>query len=430
MVITHDFTLDFSRADIQVQLNGFRTGDKDVHQLNPTYKNAGVPWAPDDGAHFRFFASLPSGAMVYMDFGETLVLPSSVLAEVGVVSATVEIAKGDQVLYAPMFSLNVQAGDSGADHIEASDDFSALISATRDANVAKQACVDEVAKVEQMLEDGEFDGPPGPQGPPGEVTPGSITTDKIADYAVTQFKLANGSVTAAKLADNIGLPSGYTRMRYLQSLGSQFINTGVYPKFVYTDGALSEFTGVTITATQAAGDNSDVYVRYWLGCSADAIDDMRPNDPVSGLVFYRDWDYRTGRTGTACRINDQTVLLSTNNLGGTDSLFGNPDYPTDPQCMHNGEITGNVVGVTAFESDMQIALFGCTIGSAGEVWPSEPILVQGCRISTFVNNFSGWSEMPLRDFVPALDPYGAPCMFDRVTQTPFYNAGDDQFLFG
>lgn len=36
---------------------------------------------------------------------------------------------------------------------------------------------------------------------------------------------------------------------------------------------------------------------------------------------------------------------------------------------------------------------------------------------------------PLRDMVPALDPTGAPCMFDIISQEPFHNDGTGDFIY-
>lgn len=44
----------------------------------------------------------------------------------------------------------------------------------------------------------------------------------------------------------------------------------------------------------------------------------------------------------------------------------------------------------------------------------------------FVNLKSDTGELKL---IPALDPTGAPCMFDKVSKTPYYNAGTGDFLY-
>ena len=39
------------------------------------------------------------------------------------------------------------------------------------------------------------------------------------------------------------------------------------------------------------------------------------------------------------------------------------------------------------------------------------------------------SNTLVRNYIPALDAYGTPCMFDTVTRTPFYNQGTGEFLY-
>lgn len=50
----------------------------------------------------------------------------------------------------------------------------------------------------------------------------------------------------------------------------------------------------------------------------------------------------------------------------------------------------------------------------------------GARI--YYATFSKGEEI-IAHYVPALDPTGAPCMFDTVTRTPFYNSGAGDFLY-
>jgi len=40
------------------------------------------------------------------------------------------------------------------------------------------------------------------------------------------------------------------------------------------------------------------------------------------------------------------------------------------------------------------------------------------------------NENLVRDFIPVLDPYGVPCMYDRVTDNFFYNSGTGDFIAG
>ena len=41
-----------------------------------------------------------------------------------------------------------------------------------------------------------------------------------------------------------------------------------------------------------------------------------------------------------------------------------------------------------------------------------------------------WDDSLIADFIPALDPQGVPCMFDKVSKQPFYNSGSGAFIVG
>lgn len=49
-----------------------------------------------------------------------------------------------------------------------------------------------------------------------------------------------------------------------------------------------------------------------------------------------------------------------------------------------------------------------------------------CRVFSFAVTKDTKLE---RDYIPALDPTGAPCMYDKVSKQPFYNAGTGDFLY-
>ncbi len=40
------------------------------------------------------------------------------------------------------------------------------------------------------------------------------------------------------------------------------------------------------------------------------------------------------------------------------------------------------------------------------------------------------NDVLVRDFIPVLDPYGVPCMYDKVEKKFYYNAGTGQFIAG
>lgn len=47
----------------------------------------------------------------------------------------------------------------------------------------------------------------------------------------------------------------------------------------------------------------------------------------------------------------------------------------------------------------------------------------------YMSQISQGTEL-VRDFVPAIDANGTPCMYDKITKTPFYNIGTGEFGYG
>lgn len=76
----------------------------------------------------------------------------------------------------------------------------------------------------------------------------------------------------------------------------------------------------------------------------------------------------------------------------------------------------------AYPSDtaQMLTCFGVGENTNGRTWP---MLGQKQWFKFWLNG-----ELQ-RDLIPCLDPTGAPCMFDLVSKTPFYNAGIDDFRY-
>ena len=67
-------------------------------------------------------------------------------------------------------------------------------------------------------------------------------------------------------------------------------------------------------------------------------------------------------------------------------------------------------------------------------WINKPkLFVFGVPQSPLIGrkkHFKFWINGVLtRNLIPCLDPTGTPCMYDTVTQTPYYNSGTDDFLY-
>ena len=60
------------------------------------------------------------------------------------------------------------------------------------------------------------------------------------------------------------------------------------------------------------------------------------------------------------------------------------------------------------------------------MWSPETVYKsKGCKIYYF----EATDGVVHRKMLPCLDETGAPCMYDTVSKTPFYNSGTDDFLY-
>ena len=83
-------------------------------------------------------------------------------------------------------------------------------------------------------------------------------------------------------------------------------------------------------------------------------------------------------------------------------------------------------GTAVFSTTFSVSDFTSTVTMA--LFKSKPFLrgfigrIYSCK------HYSG--DELIQDFVPCLDAGGVPCMFDLVSQKPFYNVGTGSFTWG
>ena len=176
------------------------------------------------------------------------------------------------------------------------------------------------------------------------------------------------------------LPAGYKRCNYLESTGTQTINTGLTP--VYGDE-------VNVIAYRTSNENS---------------------------MFY------ASKTLTVTRFADALYCryFTSTNKGATEIPMSN--FPADAQYHHimvskdgfyaDGNFVKALPGERA-EAGTMIILMGTN--GFGEI-----------RIKRFYITRDGAYTLNL---IPALDRNGTPCMYDTVSKQTFYNAGTGEFLY-
>lgn len=188
------------------------------------------------------------------------------------------------------------------------------------------------------------------------------------------------------------LPAGYTRLEYLESTGTQHIDTGV---------KLSSESEVQCEFEQTS--SNDAYI---------ALYGSRNTYLQDGYV----WNISTPQAGTGQIEYGNSAVVRYGTEQGVVSVTKNKEqnYQNDVQ------LTANVAN--EFESPISCFLYAVNIAA-------KPSYNATARVYSF--SISRNDQLQL-NFIPCLDDKGVPCMFDTVTRRPFRNAattGPD-FLYG
>lgn len=226
-----------------------------------------------------------------------------------------------------------------------------------------------------------------------------VTTEQIAEVqTLLDRELPKNIVTEID-----PFPIDFTKVEYLQSTKTQYINTGWVPKdnnnavyevaFEFTnDFTTSRFFGYDNNYSQPTeclvyltkpNTESDKPIYIYIYCGLNSGNwNAYFTDPGEVLHF------RVGKGATY--VND-VKLSRTPNLTNAGNLF--------------------------------IYLFGAYIRkSNGDYEVQAGSVVR-------IPYFNATDDLTEIRMVPALDNTGAPCMFDTVTRTAFYNAGTGDFLY-
>ena len=176
------------------------------------------------------------------------------------------------------------------------------------------------------------------------------------------------------------LPAGYRRCNYLESTGTQTINTGLTPVYgdeinviAYRTSILSSmfYASSTLTVTSS---NDVFYCRYFTSNNKSAIEIPMSNFPADAQYhhimlsqdgFYADGNFVKALTGERAEAGTMIIFRGTNALG-----------------------------------KIRIKRFYITRGGSYTL-----------------------------NLIPALDRNGTPCMYDTVSKQTFYNARTGEFLY-
>lgn len=179
-------------------------------------------------------------------------------------------------------------------------------------------------------------------------------------------------------------------VEYLESSGTQYINTGVKPS--NNTRVVCDFQFVNTASTQylfcARGVASGYANRFGLLLHASGYfrsDYGSTNVNFSTSVTVGD-RHTVDKNGATCTIDDTSVTNT----------------------------------IATFTGSYEMNLFaGNTGGSATEL---ATVKVYSCQVYD--------NDNLIRDFRPCYDPDGVACLYDEVTETYFYNQGKGNFIAG
>lgn len=197
------------------------------------------------------------------------------------------------------------------------------------------------------------------------------------------------------------LPAGYTRLKYLEADGMQYIDTGVpgsTDMYFAIDG---ETCGNSLTVNTYSGFNG----------LFDNQNGLR-NNPSINLNFWQ--TYYNGVTILVYARNTQICRITGEKRFGRITMVINGEY-----AEINGERYPFDKSVSHQSTQKPIYLFKINT-------PTTITDKQNVRLYyASMDNRRGQR----REYIPALAPAGRPCLFDLVNRTPYFNAGTGEFSY-
>lgn len=234
--------------------------------------------------------------------------------------------------------------------------------------------------------------PDGGQGAFFAITPIVVTSDDSVSVVKATFKYAPAKLRALGLlgGGDSTLPAGYLAAEFMQNSELGWVDTGLKS---HGDTAVEcEFVPTVYN-----------WVNFYYSSGGH---NSKP-------VMYGSFDYNKayGRRFTYGYGNNNLVRL--------DGYDGKPGYSstlgqkyTTAQIGGAFYINGEFVYEIAYEeyeSNSNLCFFGSQVnGNVGV----KNLQMHRAKVSR--------AGVKQRDFVPAIDPFGVPCLFDRVSKEPFY----------
>lgn len=201
------------------------------------------------------------------------------------------------------------------------------------------------------------------------------------------------------LEDSERLPEGYTAVEYIQTSGSQRIDTGV--KSSASIGMSADFCLVDTRNNQNLAQTYSEPERYQLL-----------------VLMISSWKSPDGTVGFLCGYRD------------TVQYFKKAD--TDRHIYHfnaDGQYTVEMDGIQYAKADPSKTTFPADARNLWLFVRNSPYVDGYARMKLYsCAMYDG--GVKIRDFKPCLDADGVPCLYDFISKTAFYNQGSGSFTWG
>lgn len=194
------------------------------------------------------------------------------------------------------------------------------------------------------------------------------------------------------------LPSGYTKLNYLESTGTQYIDLGVTPYYVENKQLIVDYKildDFTKNVVLFGASNGNYYCQLFAHTKFDKVGLQWAN---VGDDIYRN-----------LYINKDNIRHKINIDGLNEKIvYDNIVYVLN-KCIIN-----------TTPNNRNFYLFALNNNNIADRLISARI---------YEVKIQNGDEL-YKNFVPALDTANKPCFYDAVSKKPFYNQGTGEFLYG
>lgn len=187
-----------------------------------------------------------------------------------------------------------------------------------------------------------------------------------------------------------GLPEGYTALEYIQSSGTQYIDTG---------RKLTQDSDITIDFMIVENNKSVGIFGSRVSPSTNNLSLFKDFRSVQSNYFTGDFsDYGKYRFTMASSLNRIKIRMNKAGVWVNDILKTSWSYVADFETPTNGLI---------FD-----------VGNNN--WTGNKAIMR----------LYSYTDGDVQQLVPCLDADGVPCLYDLISKTAFYNQGTGSFTWG